>query len=212
MTAALAQQFDDRELERAAAETGMWVFLATEILFFGVLFFAYLVTRLHFPEAFVAAARHTQVVLGSVNTAVLLTSSLTMALAVHAAQLGRAKRSAGYLIVTLSLGVLFLAIKASEYYLEYEEHLVPALDFVFPAQHARGAELFFYLYFVMTGFHALHLTIGIVIVAVVAVKTWRREFAGNSMPIEVTGLYWHLIDIVWIFLYPLFYLLGRSGT
>lgn len=209
---ALPRQFDDSEQRRAAARTGMWIFLATEILFFGVMFFGYTATRIHFPDAFAAASRHTDVVLGSINTAVLLTSSLTVALAVLAAKNGDARRTTRLLVATLLLGVVFMAIKGTEYYHEYQEHLVPALDFAFPAPHTEGARLFFWLYFVMTGFHALHLTIGIAVVAVIAVLAHRRAFdAAYHTPVEVTGLYWHLIDIVWIFLYPLFYLLGHAG-
>jgi cytochrome c oxidase subunit 3 len=209
-TGVLAHQFDDAAQQRAAADTGMWVFIAGEILFFGVLFFAYAATRIHFPEAFAAAGRRTDVVLGTVNTALLLTSSFTMALAVHAAELRRGKSVALLLGATFTLGALFLGIKFLEYSHDYQQHLVPALNFSFAGAQSRGAELFFYLYFVMTGFHALHLTVGMCIVAALALKVWSRSFRRYLTALALVALYWHLVDIVWIFLYPLLYLVGRA--
>ncbi len=175
----LAEQFDDRAQQRTAAETGMWIFIASEILFFGVLFFAYSATRVHFPAAFAAASRHTDVVLGSINTALLLTSSFTMALAVRAAELGRGRSIAVFMGLTIAFGVAFAGIKFTEYRHDYLDHLVPWLDFRFDPAQRRGAELFFYLYFVMTGFHALHLAIGIAAVGTVAVLASKGAFTAR---------------------------------
>ena len=202
----VARQFDDAGQQRRASDLGMWVFLATEILFFGGLFVAYTATRLHDPQAFAAASRLTNVTLGSVNTGVLLTSSLTMALAVRATKLGLRRASIGLLCAT----VAFLGIKFTEYVLDWHERLVPVLNFAHAGPHAGGVETFFYLYFFTTGLHAIHLIIGIATVAVVTAMAARRRFSPDYFtPVELTGLYWHLVDIVWIFLYPLLYLVAR---
>jgi cytochrome c oxidase subunit 3 len=208
--AAVTQPVSDPRQQRETSSFGMWVFLATEIMFFGVLFGAYLMLRIGYPEAFAEASRHTRVLLGTPNTGILLTSSLTMALAVDAADTGSRKAVVRYLAITALLGLGFLFVKGYEYSVDFTEHLVPGIDFTFPGPNAHGAELFFYLYFVMTGFHALHLVIGILVVAVIAWLAARGRFDTDSTPIEVTGLYWHLVDIIWIFLYPLLYLVARS--
>jgi len=196
---------------RQTMELGMWVFLTTETLFFGVLFFVYLVMRLAHPEGFAAASRHTDMLMGTLNTAVLLTSSMTMALAVEAAALGRARLASRLLAATLLLGVVFLAIKGYEYRREYVEHLWPGPGFRFEGPNAAGAQTFFWLYFVMTGFHALHLVIG---VALVGFMAWRLARGGlgaqSAASIDNAGLYWHFVDIVWIFMYPALYLVSRS--
>jgi cytochrome c oxidase subunit 3 len=207
----VARQFDDPLQQRKAADLGMWVFLATEILFFGALFVAYTATRLHDPQAFAIASRLTNLTLGSVNTAVLLTSSLTMALAVRATKLGLRNASIAFLLATAVLGLAFLGIKFTEYYLDWRDHLVPVLDFAHAGPHAGGVENFFYLYFFMTGVHSIHLVIGIVMALVLAFLARRRDFSPDYFtPVELGGLYWHLVDIVWIFLYPLLYLVARS--
>ena len=203
--------FSDRDQEREACDLGMWVFLTTETLFFGVLFFGYLMARLRFPDAFAAAGRHTDLVLGTINTAVLLTSSLAMALAVRAAAIRRRRWTVLLLGATLAFGVAFLVIKGFEYRAEYLEHLVPGAGFRFEAAQCHAAELFFWLYFVMTGIHAVHLAIGIVIIAVFAARLEFRGFAVQSpLSVEMAGLYWHFVDIVWIFLYPCLYLIARA--
>ena len=207
----VARQFDDAGQQRQASDLGMWVFLATEILFFGGLFVAYTATRLHDPQAFATASRLTNVTLGSVNTGVLLTSSLTMALAVRATKLGLRRASIGLLCATAALGVAFLGIKFTEYIADWHERLVPVLNFAHAGPHAGGVQTFFYLYFFTTGLHAIHLVIGIATVAVVAAMAARRRFSPDYFtPVELTGLYWHLVDIVWIFLYPLLYLVART--
>ncbi|HEY3461456.1 MAG TPA: cytochrome c oxidase subunit 3 family protein, partial [Casimicrobiaceae bacterium] len=207
----VARQFEDPQQQRKASDLGMWVFLATEILFFGALFVAYTATRLHDPQAFAIASRLTNLTLGSVNTAVLLTSSLTMALAVRATKLGLRNASIAFLLATAVLALAFLGIKFTEYYLDWRDHLVPVLDFAHAGPHAGGVENFFYLYFFMTGVHSIHLVIGIVMVLVLAFLARRRDFSPDYFtPVELGGLYWHLVDIVWIFLYPLLYLVARS--
>jgi cytochrome c oxidase subunit 3 len=147
---------------------------------------------------------------GTLNTVVLITSSLTMALAVHAAQLGDRRLLMIFLVLTMALGAAFLGVKAFEYYTELSEHHVPGPGFAFEPKYFREAQLFFSLYFVMTGLHALHMIIGLGVMAVMLWWAWRgtitREYYS---PIEVSGLYWHFVDIVWIFLFPLLYLIGR---
>lgn len=208
-----AEQFDSTAQQEEAATLGMWVFLATELMFFGPLFFGYYYGRSHFPEGFAAASRHTEVMLGTINTAVLLTSSLLMAIAVEARKAGSTRLAMRMLFLVAALGIVFLFIKGSEYRHEWQEHLLPGAGFSFPEhKHADAAQMFYFLYFGMTGLHALHLTIGIVMVLVFAIGLSRgaRRFAAPER-IEVAGLYWHFVDIAWIFLYPILYLVGRSS-
>lgn len=206
----LAEQFDDVSQQHEAAKFGMWIFLATEVLFFGGLFLAYTVYRFLSPETFAAASRHTEVILGGANTAVLLFSSTLMALAVRAAELGRRHHLMWLLLATAFLGVLFMVIKGFEYHKDFTEHLVPGASFLWSQPNPQSAEMFFWLYFAMTGLHAIHVTVGIVIILVLAVLAYRRRFDnGNFMPVEIAGLYWHFVDIVWVFLFPLLYLAGH---
>ena len=207
---ALAHQFDDLEQQEEVAALGMWVFLATEVLFFGGLFATYLVYRHWYPEAFTAGSRELLVWAGTTNTAVLITSSLTMALAVEAARMGQRRALMICLVITMALGCVFLGIKAFEYYTEYTEHHVPGPGFQFEAAQLRHAQIFFSLYFVMTGLHAAHMIIGIGVMVVMLWWSYRGIITeAYSNPIEVSGLYWHFVDIVWIFLFPLLYLVGR---
>ena len=209
---ALAHQFDSLEQQTEASTLGMWVFLVTEVLFFGGLFVTYAVYRAFYPAAFAAASHELDILLGAINTAVLITSSLTMALAVHAAQVGQRNRLLTCLVLTMLLGGVFLGIKGVEYWHKFVEHHVPGPGFQFEAEHARHAQIFFSLYFVMTGLHALHMIIGIGIMLVMFVWSWRgRITADFASPIEISGLYWHFVDIVWIFLFPLLYLIGRHA-
>ncbi len=206
-----APQFDDAEQQRTASNLGIWIFLATEILFFGALFAAYAITRVRFAEAFAAGSRLTNLPLAGVNTAVLLTSSLTMALGVHAARHGARRALIGWLGMTIALGCAFLAIKAVEYRFDYLEHLVPVLDFHYAGPQADQVELFFYLYFFITGVHALHVIIGIGCIATIAVMASRHTFSpAYFTPVDVTGLYWHLVDVIWLFVFPILYLISRS--
>jgi len=207
---AYAHQFDSAEQQHGASQLGMWVFIAQEILFFGGLFVVYTVYRFTYPAAFAQASHHLDVTLGAINTAVLIGSSLTMALAVHAAQLGYRRTQALFLVLTIVLGSVFLGIKTIEYGHKFHEHLVPGPSFLFSGAEARHAQIFFSLYFVMTGLHALHMIIGIVILAVLTVMAWRGSFdRAYYSPVELTGLYWHFVDIIWIFLFPLLYLIER---
>ncbi len=209
---ALAHQFDDLAQQREAATLGMWVFLVTEVLFFGGLFLTYLVYRAWYPAAFTAGSHELLIWAGTTNTAVLITSSLTMALAVHAAQTGERRLLLIFLGVTMLLGLTFLGIKAFEYYTEFVEHHVPGPSFQFEAEYARQAQLFFSLYFVMTGLHAVHMIIGLGLMAVMVWLSWRGTITPEYYnPIEIAGLYWHFVDIVWIFLFPLLYLIGRHA-
>jgi cytochrome c oxidase subunit 3 len=208
-----AHHFDNLDQQTEAASLGMWVFLLTEILFFGGLFLVYSVYRHAYPDGFAAASHELDVTLGTINTAVLIASSLTMALAVQAAQTGARRTLVVLLIATMILGGVFLGIKATEYVHKFAEHHVPGPNFQFERAHFREAQIFFSLYFVMTGLHALHMIIGI---AIMMVMTWLaiggRFTHEYYVPIEVTGLYWHFVDIVWIFLFPLLYLIGRHGA
>jgi cytochrome c oxidase subunit 3 len=208
---ALAHQFDDIEQQHESAALGMWIFLATEVMFFGGMFLGYALYRGTYSTAYAEASRHLDVLLGGINTGVLLSSSLTMALAVHAAQLGGRRTVVLFLIATMVLGATFLGIKAFEYYQKYEEHLIPGTSFEFPGPNSNHAQIFFSFYFVMTGMHALHMVIGIGIMFVMILLTWRQRFSAEYyFPIEMTGLYWHFVDIVWVFLFPLLYLVDRS--
>jgi cytochrome c oxidase subunit 3 len=207
----LAHQFDDLEQQHDAGELGMWVFLSTEVLFFGGVFLAYTIYRIRHEAAFAAASRELDLWLGTLNTAVLLTSSLTMALSVHAAKMAQRRLLLALLSATFTLGIVFLVIKAVEYYHKFAHGLMPlgGLPFRWEGPDAGHAELFFDLYFVLTGIHALHMLIGLGVLLVLIVKAWRGGLLGEfSAPVHVTGLYWHFVDIVWVFLFPLLYLIG----
>ena len=202
--------FADVEQQHQASWLGMWVFLATEVMFFGGMFACYFVYRHWYPQAFAAASNHLDIWLGAINTAVLICSSFTMAMAVYSAETSRAKPLVRYLVLTIVLGLVFLGIKFFEYYSKFEEHLVPGSSFKFEESLAGPAEIFFSFYFAMTGMHAVHMIIGIGLLTVLIFKARRGGFsAAYYTPVELTGLYWHFVDIVWIFLFPLLYLLGR---
>lgn len=208
----LAEQFDDVVQQREAATLGMWVFLATEVLFFGVLFASYTVCRVLYAQGFALASRRTDMLLGTLETAVLLTSSSLIALAVRAIKLNQRALATALLLATASLGLSFLVMHGFEYYHEYLEHLVPGVDFLQHGPYARAIELFFCLYYFITGFHSLHVLIGVCVILVVARRTQRGAYSPQRFtPPELVALYWHLVDIVWIFVYPLIYLVGRSG-
>jgi cytochrome c oxidase subunit 3 len=207
---ALAEQFDDWPQQREASTLGMWTFLATEVLFFGGLFLGYITYRSSYPRAFAEASRHTVVLLGTVNTAILLTSSLFMALAVRAAQLNRRLGIVFYLLVTVFLGVCFLGVKGCEYHEDLREHLLPGASF--RADLPPQAQMFWVLYWAMTGLHALHVTIGVGLLSIMTLLAWRGRFSDRyHNPLEISGLYWHFVDLVWIFLYPLLYLIDRHS-
>jgi len=207
----LAHHFESFEQQREASYLGMWIFLAQEVMFFGGLFTAYLVYRLFHPEAFAAGSHELDIILGAINTAVLIGSSLTMALAVRAAQLDRRKLLVLFLLATIVLGCVFLGIKVVEYGAKFEHGLVPGPHFEWHGEgNPRQVHMFFNLYFAMTGLHALHMIVGIAILLVMVWLAWRGAFTrDNHNLVEGMGLYWHFVDIVWIFLFPLLYLLGR---
>jgi len=208
----LAHHFDSLEQQTETTTLGMWVFLVTEVLFFGGLFMVYTVYRTWYPEAFAAGSRELDVALGTINTAVLITSSLTMALAVRAAQLGQRRALMLFLAATMILGGVFLGIKSLEYYHKFVEHHVPGPTFQFEKEYFRHAQIFFSLYFLMTGLHALHMIIGFGIMLWMLIWAWNGTITKDYFsPIEISGLYWHFVDIVWIFLFPLLYLIGRHA-
>jgi cytochrome c oxidase subunit 3 len=248
---ALQHHFESMSQQKEAAVLGMWTFLITEILFFGGLFMAYMLYRIWYHDAFVAASSSITLFWGALNTVVLIGSSLTMALAVRAAQTSQRKATVVWLILTMILGAVFLGVKVIEYADKFEHHHVPGPDFVWeshpagaeggvvgagggpaggaehataaaPPTHAAAAasrdpalqehtQIFFSLYFTMTGLHALHMIIGIALMMVITWMAWQGKFSAQYYtPVEMSGLYWHFVDIVWIYLFPLLYLIDRS--
>lgn len=206
----VAHQFENAEQQFETSALGMWAFLITEVMFFGGLFAVYAVYRSAYPQAFAAGSAHLDLVLGTVNTLVLIGSSLTMAMAVWEAQHGRRGGQIRYLLLTMGLGLVFLGIKAVEYVHKFHEHLVPGRLFQWSGPFAQNVQLFFSLYFAMTGMHALHMIVGIGILAWLLRNAWRGCYTTESFgPVEISGLYWHFVDIVWIFLFPLLYLIDR---
>jgi cytochrome c oxidase subunit 3 len=220
---ALQHHFADLDQQREAAALGMWVFIAQEVLFFGGLFAAYAVYRTQYPAAFSAGSHHLSWKIGFANTLVLIASSLTMALGVHSAAIGRARRVVGFLLATVLLGSVFLGVKYFEYGEKirpclgdgpYAGCLVPGERFDASAVHLEGdegrhAQIYFSLYFGMTGLHALHMIIGIPIILGIAFVASRGRYSPEyHSPVEIVGLYWHFVDIIWIFLFPLLYLIG----
>lgn len=206
---ALAHHFESLDAQKEASLLGMWLFLVTEILFFGGALGAYLIYRQAYPDAFAYASSEIAILPGAINTAVLIFSSLTMALAVHAAQTGENGKIQVFIVITMILGAAFLGIKAYEYHEKFVEGHIPGfgLPFRFEEQYYRPAQIFFSLYFVLTGLHALHMIIGL------GIMTWMLIWTRKGIitqeyyaPVEIAGLYWHFVDIVWIFLFPLLYL------
>jgi cytochrome c oxidase subunit 3 len=213
-TGELYGQFETLDQQRETASFGMWVFLVTEVLFFGGMFMTYTLNRSTYPDVFGEASRSINLTLGAVNTVVLIGSSLTMAMSVWAAQVGKKQLVTIFLILTLILGSVFLGIKGVEYHEKFVEHHVPGLNFNFePGADAATnahAQLFFSLYFAMTGLHALHMIIGAGLLIWLIKESFRGRFTPEySTPVDLVGLYWHFVDIVWIFLFPLLYLIDR---
>jgi cytochrome c oxidase subunit III len=208
----LQHHFDSLEQQHEAATLGMWLFLITEVLFFGGLFLAYTLYRIWYPVAFAEASRELDIVLGAFNTAVLIGSSLTMAFAVRSAQTGKQRATVVWILLTMLLGLIFLIVKYFEYKEKFEHHHVPGPNFAFEGPQAGPAQIYFSLYFLMTGLHATHMIIGFVIMAVIAWMAHKKRFTPEwYTPVEISGLYWHFVDIVWIFLFPLLYLVDRAG-
>lgn len=228
---ALQHHFENMEQQREAGTLGMWVFLVTEIMFFGGMFLAYTLYRYQYPAAFVSASNHLDIKLGAINTVVLIVSSFTMAMAVYSTQIGRQRATILCLILTMILGAGFLGIKAVEYREKYNDRLIPGKlipsrpfgpEVAKPGETdphklhliegatVQNVELFYWIYFAMTGMHALHMIIGLGIMTVLLIMAWRGRFSPEyHAPVEISGLYWHFVDIIWIFLFPLLYLLGR---
>jgi cytochrome c oxidase subunit 3 len=206
-TSHLAHHFESLEQQHHANVLGMWLFLATEVLVFGGLFGAYTVYRLVYPEAWSAGSRALNPWFGGGNTLVLLTSSFTMALGVWCAQTGRSKELTGCLLLTALLGVAFLVSKGFEYHEDYEKRLVPGLNFDAAEWASPRVQLFFLMYYLMTGLHAIHMIVGLGILLALAHYAWRGHYGPEHYaPVEVGGLYWHFVDVIWIFLLPLLYL------
>jgi cytochrome c oxidase subunit 3 len=207
----LVHQFDDLKQQHNADELGMWLFLATEIMFFGGMFLAYSIYRMQDEATFAAASHQLDLLLGTVNTAVLLCSSLTMALAVFAAERSQRRKTIILLAATMVLGGIFLGIKGIEYYHKYEHGLMPllGLPLAWSGPSPGHAAMFFNLYFLMTGVHALHMVIGLGVLLILLTRASVGGVMGDySAPIHLAGLYWHFVDIVWVFLFPLLYLIG----
>jgi cytochrome c oxidase subunit 3 len=208
-TLACREQFATPEQQRETATIGMWAFLATEIMMFGGLFTAYTVYRMSHPQGFEAGSADMNILLGSINTAILLTSSLMLAFAEHSAQAGNQRLLSFFLIATIVIGLVFLGIKFTEYYQHFQEHKAPGLWFEDSSPHASSIQMFFLFYFIMTGLHAVHMTVGLGILLVLLFRTFLGTFTAHyHTPIMFGGLYWHFVDIVWIFLYAIFYLPG----
>ena len=217
---ALRHHFADMEQQREASSLGMWVFLATEVMFFGGMFCAYLIYRYWYFNEFAAGSRSLDIWLGTINTAVLICSSLTVALGVRAAQMGKRKLLVILLLLTIVLGLAFLGIKGVEWYAKFQEHHIPGMSFNvddlvrdYPQIRIDPSheQIFFSLYFAMTGLHALHMIIGVGIFVFLTYHAWKGLYTpGYHTPIEVGGLYWHFVDIIWIYLFPLLYLIDRK--
>jgi cytochrome c oxidase subunit III len=219
----LAHHFATMEQQKEAGTIGMWVFLVTELMFFGGLFLVYALFRMTYPEGFEYGSFLLSVNLGLTNTIVLILSSLTMAMAVHSAQTGKQGALQMYLIVTLLLCLVFLGIKSVEYTSKWKDHLFPALQtynppikeqepgniHAVPAKIKSEVRTFLWVYFLMTGLHAFHMIVGAGMLVVLILMARKGRFNEHyNSPIEIGGLYWHFVDIVWIFLFPLLYLSG----
>jgi cytochrome c oxidase subunit III len=205
-------QFDDAAQQRTASGLGMWTFLASEVLFFGGLFAAYTIYRWKYPQAFAEGSEHLYESIGTINTAILLTSSLFVALAVQGLHSSRPRRARRFLIATVVCGLSFLVLKTIEYWLDYREALVPGLQFDSSQfTDAEHVTLFFTFYFIMTGLHGLHVISGLLVLTVIGIlfsRAARPEKYANAL--ENGALFWHLVDIIWIFLFPLLYLIGAA--
>ena len=205
----LREQFNTPVQQRETATLGMWIFIMTEVMLFGGLFLAFSVYRLDYPAAFIAGSGDMNITLGSINTAVLICSSFTMAMAVLSAELGRRGRLSLFLILTMILGFVFIGIKFTEFYQHYQDHHAPSVWFNYPGPEAGHVEMFFVLYFLMTGLHAAHMFVGEGIMTAMLIRNARGSFSAEyHTPVELAGLYWHFVDIIWVFLFALFYIEG----
>jgi cytochrome c oxidase subunit III len=208
---ALQHHFDDLDQQLEASTLGMWLFLVTEVMFFGGMLAAYMLYRIWYPTAWAEGSNELNIYMGGINTGVLIFSSLTMAMAVRSAQTGSRKATMGFLVVTMLLGLTFLVIKFFEYKEKFETGHVPGPNFRFEGPDAPHVQIFFSVYFALTGVHALHMVIGFCLLSVILWMSYRNRFSPEwYTPVELSGLYWHFVDIVWIFLFPLLYLVDRS--
>jgi len=204
----LAHHFSSLERQVDASRLGMWLFLCTEVLLFAGLFVGYSVYRYSFPIAFAASSRASEIWAGTLNTVVLITSSLTVALAIHFVRAGRQRAAVVCLLITLAFALTFLGIKAIEYTAHFREHQLPGRYYRFEGVPLPGASMYWALYFLMTGLHGLHVLIGMTVLGVIAWRTSRGYYSPHYyVGIELAGLYWHLVDLIWIFLFPLLYLI-----
>jgi cytochrome c oxidase subunit 3 len=204
----VAHHFVDSEQQLDSAKLGMWVFLVTEVLFFGGLFVAYIVYRSWNPELFYMSAKELSTIMGAINTVVLIGSSLTIALAVRAAQLNQQVNLQRYLLVTIALAFVFLIIKYFEYTSKFAVGILPGEMYFYEGIDHPGAPIFFSIYYMMTGLHGIHVIIGIGLMVWLVIKARQNSYgASYYTPVEITALYWHLVDLIWIFLFPLLYLI-----
>jgi cytochrome c oxidase subunit 3 len=207
----VAHHFEEAGQQHEAVTLGMWLFLATEIMLFGALFTAYYVYRVFHAQGFAEGTHHLNLTPGTVNTIILMSSSFALTLAVRAVQLDKTKIATPLLALTIILGCIFLGIKGFEYADKVAHHLVPGTGFRFEGPHAAEAQMFYGFYFTLTGIHALHMVGGLVMLTVIAVLVARGRYSSvYCTPVEFSGLYWHFVDVVWIFLFPSLYLIGRS--
>ena len=201
-------QYESLERQHATAQLGMWVFLGSESLLFAGLFALYAAYRFVYPAEFHAASAHANLAIGTINTFILLTSSLTMALAIHATRGGHRRRTVALLAATIALGAAFDVLKVVEYAGHLAEGLAPGAYYAFGPLPPHGVVLYVTLYYLLTGLHALHVTGGLVVLVWLAIRARRGDFTAHShIALELGGLYWHLVDLVWIFLFPLLYLI-----
>jgi len=208
----LRHHFDDSAQQLDSSTLGMWVFLVTEVMFFGGMFGAYTVYRSMYPEAFASTSHFMNVTIGAINTGVLIFSSFTMVMAVRSAQLGRKKAIIAFLVLTLVLGCVFLSLKYVEYHEKWVDHHIPGPGFQYQdPRYVHQAQILFFLYFAMTGMHAIHMIVGAGLLTTLIAMAARNRFSSAwYTPVEMIGLYWHFVDIVWIFLFPLLYLIGHT--
>lgn len=209
LAAAVREQFHDPTQQRETATVGMWIFLITEVMLFGGLFTSFAVYRLNYYHAFELGSSQMEYWMGAVNTAVLICSSFTMVMAVHSAERGHRLRTAILLLCTILIGLVFLGIKFDEYYRHYLDFKVPGVRFVESNPYAANDEMFFVFYFIMTGLHATHMIVGIGLLTVLLLRTLFGSFSAEyHTPIDITGLYWHFVDMIWVFLFAIFYIPG----
>lgn len=205
-------QYANLEQQGEVAQIGMWAFLVNETLFFGALIFAYFIYRTSYPHDFAIAGKDAVLWAGSVNLGILLTSSLTIVLATNAAAQDRRRSMVVWLVVTVMLGCAFMGIKGFEYYLDFQDQVVPIINYVPKPGEGPAGQLFWIFYWIATGLHAIHLTIGIGLVLYMLLWRVRRGeiTASYYAPLEVVAIYWSFVDTVWLFLFPCIYLVGRS--